>query len=143
MMMMGTSPGQGPALGGSVGVRGFPRRSTAGGATSAASLGAASPFAPQHQHQLQQVQQQQHGVGVGVGMYQPQVPQVAPAAVSEPAFVDPLGRHRGHAIAMFGFGGKLLITTPRRQNRFTVVNGTQTQVEKSYAGPVSIVPVQK
>jgi hypothetical protein len=60
-----------------------------------------------------------------------------------PSFVDPLGRHRGHAIAVFGFGGKLIITKPRRQQRLVIgPNGSQSMVEKSCAGEVSVVSAQ-
>ncbi|KAJ3130835.1 vesicle coat component [Physocladia obscura] len=55
-------------------------------------------------------------------------------------FIDPLGRHRGHAIATFGFGGKLLTTMPQRLQRATIdgQTGRSFIVEKSFAGKINI-----
>ncbi|KAJ3300223.1 hypothetical protein HK104_003137 [Borealophlyctis nickersoniae] len=68
-----------------------------------------------------------------------------PAQQQPPQFQDPLNRHRGNCIAVFGFGGKLLITRPRHQNRYITdpATGVPSVVEKSYPGSVSLVPVHK
>ncbi|KAI9357987.1 Sec23-binding domain of Sec16-domain-containing protein [Zopfochytrium polystomum] len=53
-------------------------------------------------------------------------------------FVDPLGRHRGHSIASWGFGGKLVVTKPRIVQRMGAVGmGKWTA-----PGPIHIYPVQ-
>ncbi|TPX75138.1 hypothetical protein CcCBS67573_g03602 [Chytriomyces confervae] len=60
-------------------------------------------------------------------------------------FVDPLGRHRGHAIAVFGFGGKLVVTGPKRLQRATIDpnTGRSYMTEKSCAGKVNITSIAK
>ncbi|KAJ3413442.1 vesicle coat component [Chytridiales sp. JEL 0842] len=60
-----------------------------------------------------------------------------------PSFVDPLGRHKGHMIAVFGFGGRLILTKPRVQQRLvTGANGVAGMVEKSCPGELTIVQAQ-
>ncbi|TPX35563.1 hypothetical protein SmJEL517_g02080 [Synchytrium microbalum] len=55
-------------------------------------------------------------------------------------FIDPLGRHRGHCVAVFGFG-RLLVSSVRRHQRIVATQtGAQMAVEKAYPGPVKIVP---
>ncbi|KAJ3024727.1 UNVERIFIED_CONTAM: hypothetical protein HDU68_007829 [Siphonaria sp. JEL0065] len=60
-------------------------------------------------------------------------------------FIDPLGRHRGHAIATFSFAGRLVITSPQRMQRAQVnqQTGASFMVEKSCPGKVKIVSVQQ
>lgn len=63
-----------------------------------------------------------------------------PIAREEHSIKDPLGRTRGHCLAMFGFGGKLLTMVPIKQSRFNAaLNAT---VEKIYPGNVVIRPIR-
>ncbi|KAK6091834.1 hypothetical protein MT418_007686 [Batrachochytrium dendrobatidis] len=58
-------------------------------------------------------------------------------------FSDPLGRHRGHVFASFGFGGKLVVMRPRRQVLYLTSNtGLPTVTEKSYPGPILTINVK-
>ncbi|KNC98610.1 uncharacterized protein SPPG_06291 [Spizellomyces punctatus DAOM BR117] len=67
-----------------------------------------------------------------------------PSEPQAPEFQDPLGRHRGHCVAVFGSGGKLFITGPKRQNRYiTDSQGRPSMMEKSYPGPMCVIPVHK
>ncbi|TPX66692.1 hypothetical protein SpCBS45565_g04252 [Spizellomyces sp. 'palustris'] len=67
-----------------------------------------------------------------------------PSEPQAPEFQDPLGRHRGHCVAVFGSGGKLFITGPKRQNRYmTDSQGRPSMMEKSYPGPMSVISVHK
>ncbi|KAJ3378369.1 hypothetical protein HDU92_007445, partial [Lobulomyces angularis] len=64
------------------------------------------------------------------------------APVAHEGFYDPLLRHRGHAVATWGLG-KLVVTGPKRQNRFMMgANGQQSLVEKAYNGPITIYTVK-
>ncbi|KAI8819959.1 uncharacterized protein EV422DRAFT_579147 [Fimicolochytrium jonesii] len=97
----------------------------------------ASAAYPQQPFQLSQ---QQMGRASPVPAYP--VQQAAPA---EPAgFEDPLGRHRGHCVAVFGPNGKLFTTFPQRQTRYvTDAYGRPSVVQKTYPGTVSITPMSQ
>ncbi|KAJ3172465.1 vesicle coat component [Geranomyces variabilis] len=70
-------------------------------------------------------------------------PQHRQALSEPPAFQDVLGRHRGHCIATFGPGGKLIVTKPMRQTRYiSDAMGRPAMVEKTYPGEVSIKSVK-
>ncbi|KAI8905145.1 Sec23-binding domain of Sec16-domain-containing protein [Gorgonomyces haynaldii] len=52
---------------------------------------------------------------------------------------DPLGRDYGHSVAVFGFGGQMLLIRPIRQTVYvTGQNGTPVSYEKSYPGQVQL-----
>ncbi|KAI9000214.1 Sec23-binding domain of Sec16-domain-containing protein [Gaertneriomyces semiglobifer] len=70
---------------------------------------------------------------------------IPPAAVADPAaFVDPLGRHRGHCVAMLGPNGKLMVSAPKRQTRYvTDMQGRPSMVEKCYPGELCMVSVRQ
>ncbi|KAJ3298993.1 vesicle coat component [Rhizoclosmatium sp. JEL0117] len=74
---------------------------------------------------------------------QQQTYELPAAPVEQFRFVDPLGRHRGHAMAMFSFGGQLVYTGPQRYQRAQTdpVRGTYF-VEKSAPGKIKIANVQ-
>ncbi|KAJ3185273.1 hypothetical protein HDU85_001323 [Gaertneriomyces sp. JEL0708] len=77
---------------------------------------------------------------------QPEQEHYTPAAtVADPAaFVDPLGRHRGHCVAMFGPNGKLMVSAPKRQTRYvTDMQGRPSMVEKCYPGELCVVSVKQ
>ncbi|KAJ3183528.1 vesicle coat component [Geranomyces variabilis] len=70
-------------------------------------------------------------------------PQHRQVPAEPPAFRDILGRHRGHCIATFGPGGKLIVTKPMRQTRYiSDAMGRPAMVEKTYPGEVSIKSVK-
>ncbi|KAJ3147410.1 vesicle coat component [Geranomyces michiganensis] len=70
-------------------------------------------------------------------------PQHRQIPAEPPAFQDVLGRHRGHCIATFGPGGKLIVTGPMRQSRYiSDAMGRPAMVEKTYPGEVSIKSVK-
>ncbi|KAJ3121220.1 hypothetical protein HK098_003897 [Nowakowskiella sp. JEL0407] len=71
----------------------------------------------------------------------PPIPTYNPPPKS-PQEIDFEMKMRGHALVSFGFG-KLVVTMPKRQNRYTPgPNGTQNVVEKSYPGKVSVIGVK-
>ncbi|KAJ3330394.1 hypothetical protein HDU76_005778 [Blyttiomyces sp. JEL0837] len=60
-----------------------------------------------------------------------------------PRFSDPLGRHVGHALAIWGSNSKLLFTAPRTAQRLeTRPDGKSGMVEKRFTGPISLINVQ-
>ncbi|KAJ1537209.1 hypothetical protein HK096_002338 [Nowakowskiella sp. JEL0078] len=95
---------------------------------------------PRQQHRNQMANSVQSDTSYG-NTYQ-SVTTSVPQQNYSPYEIDFLQKSRGHAIVSFGFG-KLVVTMPKRQNRFvTSANGTQTSVEKSYPGKVSVVGVK-
>ncbi|KAI8924152.1 Sec23-binding domain of Sec16-domain-containing protein [Entophlyctis helioformis] len=89
------------------------------------------PYVEQAHEQQYHDQQYQHE------QYQEQQPE-PPAP-----FVDPLGRSRGHAIASFGFGGKLLVIKPKRMTMYlTSSNGVPIATEKSFPGELQVHSVK-
>lgn len=59
-----------------------------------------------------------------------------PTMVDDSGIRDPLGRTRGHCLAIFGFGGKLVTMQPIKQSRFNAaLNAT---VEKTYPGNIVV-----
>lgn len=73
-----------------------------------------------------------------IGYYTPYVAEQAPSEAL--VFEDPLGRHRGHCIATFGFGGRLFITHPKRQTRYVMDGqGRPSVVEKTYPGSIRVI----
>ncbi|KAJ3113890.1 vesicle coat component [Phlyctochytrium bullatum] len=76
--------------------------------------------------------------------YQPVAPAAPPVSRSVYAVNDPLGRDRGHALAIWGLGGNLITTRPRRVQRLMTNQQTGQSImqEKSFAGPIQMLPVQ-